>query len=67
LLVELDGGQHADDSANDQERSSFLEKRGYRVLRFWDNEVLENMDAVLEVIVRALDGPHPSLSHRARV
>ncbi len=48
LIVELDGGQHAEDAAYDQKRTAFLESLGYRVLRFWNNEVIENMDGVLQ-------------------
>jgi very-short-patch-repair endonuclease len=72
LVIELDGGQHADQTAADQRRSAFLRSRGYRVLRFWDNEVLKNSDAVLEKIAHALDAmklksepsPEPSPSGR---
>ena len=55
LVVELDGGQHADQSDADRRRSDFLLSRGYRVLRFWDNEAMENIDSVLEQILLALD------------
>ncbi|MEO8384349.1 MAG: endonuclease domain-containing protein [Betaproteobacteria bacterium] len=48
LIVELDGGQHAEDVAYDQKRTAFLESLGYRVLRFWNNDVIENMDGVLQ-------------------
>ena len=48
LIVELDGGQHAGDAAYDQRRTAFLESLGYAVLRFWNNEVIENMDGVLQ-------------------
>ncbi len=48
LIVELDGGQHADSVVNDEKRTAFLLSLGYCVLRFWNNEVLENMDGVLE-------------------
>lgn len=54
LIVELDGGQHAD-SAYDQERDQTLRKQGYRVLRFWNNDVLTNTDGVMEVILRACE------------
>ena len=54
LIVEVDGGQHAHDQRGDRARTRFLERRGYRVLRFWNNEVLENQDGVLGVIDRAL-------------
>jgi very-short-patch-repair endonuclease len=67
LVVELDGGQHADRVKADQLRTPFIEQCGYRVLRFWDNELMENMEAVLEEIVRVLSDPHPNpLPKRAR-
>ena len=47
LIVELDGGQHATSDEYDKSRTAFLESLGYRVVRFWDNEVIENMDGVL--------------------
>lgn len=52
LIVELDGSQHAEDIArrNDRQRSDFLENKGYRILRFWNNEVQNNFEAVLETI-----------------
>jgi len=57
IIVELDGGQHAVNIESDQVRDSYLREKGYRVLRFWNNEVLESMAGVLEVIRRAiLDG-----------
>lgn len=67
LVVELDGGQHAEQGAADQNRSEFLESRGYRVLRFWNNDVLRNLVGVIQRISEALESPHPSLSQRARV
>ena|SRR5919106_4418865 len=68
LIVELDGSQHVVQAGRDQRRSAFLERTGYRVLRFWDNEVLQNTDAVLERIAQALSDPHPfPLPKRARV
>lgn len=53
LAVELDGGQHADPAA-DAARTRFLEAHGYRVLRFWNNDVLQRQDTVLGVIFEAL-------------
>ena len=52
IVIEVDGGQHGEDSEGkrDNERTGWLESRGYDVLRFWNNEVLLNMDAVLERI-----------------
>jgi len=60
LVVELDGGQHASNTAADETRSAFLRSRGYRVLRFWDNEVFENIDGVLQRIAQTLTLPSPS-------
>jgi hypothetical protein len=59
-------GQHAEQSAADQARTDFLESRGYRVLRFWNNDVLTNLKGVLERINEALKSPHPSLSLKGR-
>jgi len=50
LIIELDGSQHLEQQEYDEERTKYLETRGYRVLRFWNNDVLNNMDAVLKVI-----------------
>jgi very-short-patch-repair endonuclease len=50
IIIELDGGQHASDGHRDYERDRFLSEAGFRVLRFWNNEVLENLDGVLEKI-----------------
>lgn len=62
LIVELDGGQHVDAATYDESRTRFMEAQGYRVLRFWNNEVLTQTDAVRERILRALQegSPHPS-------
>jgi very-short-patch-repair endonuclease len=60
LVVEVDGGQHAARSAADEERTKALEAKGYRVLRYWNNDVLKNIDGVLEDILSAIAGdPHP--------
>jgi very-short-patch-repair endonuclease len=60
LIVELDGGQHAD-SARDAKRDACLKAEGWRVLRFWNNEALQNRDGVLQVIQDALT---PTLSRK---
>ena len=49
VVIEVDGGQHAD-SKQDEVRDRYLREQGYRVLRFWNNDVLSNLDGVLEVI-----------------
>ena len=60
LIIELDGGQHADQSSADQQRTNLLKNLGYRVLRFWNNEVHSNIEGVLERIGEAIARPHPS-------
>ncbi|NUB29105.1 crossover junction endodeoxyribonuclease RuvC [Azospirillum brasilense] len=55
LVIELDGGQHADRVEQDQRRTRMLEQAGFRVLRFWNNELNENLDGVLETIKARLD------------
>lgn len=54
LIIEVDGGQHANNES-DRRRDQWLEDQGFRVLRFWNNEVLNNTDGVLEVIIEYLD------------
>lgn len=62
LIVELDGGQHAEQVVYDERRTRYLQARGYRVLRFWNNEALMNLESVLGVILEAVakPAPHPS-------
>jgi len=50
IVIELDGGQHAETIEKDKRRDDCLIMNGYKVLRFWDNEVIQNMEGVLEVI-----------------
>ena len=52
LVIEVDGGQHDADKELDSERDKWLTGEGYKVLRFWNNEVMENREAVLEKIVK---------------
>ena len=66
LIIELDGGQHALRTGEDERRTKCLESRGYRVLRFWNNDVLQNTDGVLRVISATLkDIPSPDPSRNA--
>jgi very-short-patch-repair endonuclease len=60
LIVELDGGQHAEQTRSyDERRDAYLHRAGYRVLRIWNNEVIENIEGVLQAIDIALrDDPH---------
>jgi very-short-patch-repair endonuclease len=66
LIVEIDGGQHDPSSETEARRTRFLESEGYCVLRFWNNEVLENPDGVQAMIAEYLRRitPSPSLPHR---
>ena len=56
LVIELDGAQHADHSQKDEVRTSFLRSRDYRVLRFWNDQVLADVDEVLNAIAESLNG-----------
>jgi very-short-patch-repair endonuclease len=55
-VVEIDGSQHQQ-QAYDRQRTHFLERQGYRVIRYWNNEVLQQGEAVLESIGQALGVP----------
>ena len=59
LIIELDGGQHAEQVAYDQERDEWLRSQGYTVLRFWNNDVMQNLEGMLEQIRLTLS-PSPS-------
>ena len=56
LVIEIDGSQHEADDPAERERTRYLESRGYRVLRFWNRDVLLNTEGVGEVILRAVAG-----------
>ncbi len=60
LVIEVDGGHHALQADEDRERTDYLAARGYRMLRFWNNEVQTQPDAVLERILAVLGPPHPN-------
>jgi len=66
LIIEVDGGQHATEV--DAPRSAILAEEGYRVIRFWNNEVLGNREGVYLAIDAALHDrhPHPTLPHQGR-
>ena len=59
LIIEVDGGQHT--AERDARRTAYLERQGFRVIRFWNNDVLENLDGVWTTIEEALTTPpHPT-------
>lgn len=67
LLIEVDGGQHNDNADRDAVRTAWLESQNFRVIRFWNNEVLGNIDGVLQVIDAALAerrAPAPTLPRK---
>jgi len=64
LVVELDGGQHAE-SPSDTRRDSYLAAEGWLVLRFWNNDVMQNRNGVLERIAEAIALTRPGPSDRA--
>jgi predicted GNAT family N-acyltransferase/very-short-patch-repair endonuclease len=66
LIIEIDGGQHNHGSAPETERNRFLQGEGYRILRLWNNDVLENPEGVWIMISGALaeNHPLPALPHR---
>ena len=55
LVIELDGGHHSEQGDYDQKRALRLESRGYKVLRFWNNQIMNEIDAVLEAILKELE------------
>ena len=61
LIIELDGGQHAEDpqATRDRLRDAYFEQHGYRVLRFWNGDVMNNVEGVATVIVDALERASP--------
>ncbi|WP_207389252.1 MULTISPECIES: endonuclease domain-containing protein [Marinobacter] len=58
LIVEADGGQH-NDSEYDRKRDAWLTAKGFQVLRFWNHDVLKDIETVLEVILREASAPSP--------
>ena len=65
LIIEIDGGQHTENVAYDERRTAYLESKGYKVIRFWNNEVFSDMETVLSVIHENLinsPSPQPSPS-----
>ena len=72
LIIEIDGGQHAERVTYDQRRDAWLRNQGYTVLRFWNNDVMQELEGVLEKIRSALvnslsTGPSPASGRGERV
>ena len=67
FIIEVDGGHHMEQISKDQQRTDYLNQLGYQVLRFWDHEVLEELDSVLESIrIHLMNDPHPNPVRMAR-
>ena len=66
LIVELDGGQHLEQKAHDDKRTAFLQSMGFRVIRFWNDDVLLRTDSVLEEILRMMTTPPLQGAHSAK-
>ena len=59
LVVEVDGGQHGEVVERDSVRTAAMERHGFRVIRFWNNDVLQNTERVLAAVLTAPEDPHP--------
>jgi very-short-patch-repair endonuclease len=62
LVVEVDGGQHAQNATTDELRTKKLTDAGFRVIRFWNNDIFRNIEAVADSIWRVLIDPSPPRS-----
>jgi very-short-patch-repair endonuclease len=54
LIIEVDGGQHINQQGYDEQRTALLQSKGYKILRFWNNDILKNLDGVMQVILEAI-------------
>jgi very-short-patch-repair endonuclease len=61
IVIEVDGGQHSWEKSKDEVRDKWLRKEGYSVLRFWNNDVLKNIDGVIQIISENCSN-HPPLT-----
>jgi len=66
LVIEIDGGQHGDADEYEETRTRCLEANGFRILRFWNNDVMENEEGVFDTILEALS-PLPSRERKGPV
>jgi very-short-patch-repair endonuclease len=61
LIIELDGSQHLEQAEYDEERTNYFKSLGYKVIRIWNNQIMNDMPGVILAIMDALD-PHPRRS-----
>ena len=64
LIIEVDGSQHLDQEEYDSERTAFLEAKGYKVLRFWNSDVLNKITDVMGVVLEELEKPGSGKGNR---
>lgn len=67
LVIEVDGGRHAVDVEKDQSRTAYLEAQGYRVIRFWNNDVLDRIEGIvseIEAVLETCPPPTPPINGR---
>ncbi len=55
LIIELDGGQHLEQEEYDRERTEYLKTKGYQILRFWNNQIMNDLDSVIRAIIGAIE------------
>lgn len=55
LIIEMDGSQHLEQEEYDDERTKYLESQGYKVIRFWNNDVMKDIDGVIRAIIHAME------------
>jgi very-short-patch-repair endonuclease len=60
LIVEMDGGQHGDQQQYDMNRTQWLQTKGYKVIRFWNNDVIDDLEGVMQAIYNHLPPSQPS-------
>ena len=63
IIIELDGSQHMEQEEYDKERTEYLESKGYTVLRFWNNDVMKDIDSVICAIIQAMESESHLQNH----
>jgi very-short-patch-repair endonuclease len=58
LIIEMDGSQHLDQQEYDDERTKYFDSIGYKVIRFWNNDVMNDIDSVIRAIMQAMESEH---------
>jgi very-short-patch-repair endonuclease len=59
IIIEIDGGQHIESTTNDSVRTEYLESQGYRVIRFWNADIMQNIEGVIDKILNTLTYTSP--------